>query len=132
MIHKKFIALSLLALSSPVLAQNTCSALNDAVELQLKIAAQSQAEGLGDNSAPRATLRELEISNSLALARMNLDLAALNKCPARTKPLNPSIYLSEALDCNIQMLRGNKDSPACKMQDWNGLRPSTDQQSGGG
>ena len=132
MVQKKLIALSLLSLSAPLFAQSTCSAFNDAVELQLKKAAQNWVAGVGDNSAPRATLRELETSNALALARMNLDLATLNKCPVRTKPLNPMIYMGEALDCNLQTLKGVKDSPACKMQDWEGLGSSADQKASEG
>ena len=130
--RNNFLALSLLSLCSPLFAQNTCSALNEAVDLQLKKAAQNWVEGVGDNSAPRATLRELETSNALALARMNLDLATLNKCPIRTKPLNPMIYMTEAIECNLQMLKGVKDSPACKMQDWKGLATSPEQKAGEG
>ena len=111
-----------LAVASPsVLAQAACADLSKAVEFQLKKAASSSAEGITDNSAPRATLRELRISNSLALVGMNLTLMAQNKCPPRQKPVNPMIYFGEALDCEIATQKGEKDSPRCKMDTWQGV-----------
>lgn len=131
MIRQAISAFLLLTLCSPALAQSTCNALSETVESQLKKSALSWAEGIGDNSVPRATLREIEISNALAIARMNLDLMAYNKCPGRIKPVNPMIYMNEALDCNLQRLKEVKDAPACNMQDWKGLSPVPDKKVSG-
>ena len=121
MLWKIFVAICIAAASPEALAQAACADLGKAVEFQLKKAASSFAEGIADNSAPRATLRELRTSNSLALAEMNLTLMAQNKCAPRQKPLNPMIYIAEALDCELATQKGEKDSPKCKMDDWQGL-----------
>lgn len=45
------------------------------------------AESVGDNSAPRATLREMENANALSTAKIALDLMRDNRCPCqRARP----------------------------------------------
>lgn len=126
MIKKRVPAILMLFLASSAMAQNTCTALADAVEWQLKNAAQNRVEGIGDNSAPRAALREAKTANSLALIQLNLQLMVINKCPARTKPLDPNFYFGDAAECSTQLLRGNKDTAACNLKDWKGLGTSSE------
>lgn len=117
---KIFLALAIASVSSSAIAQNTCTELAKAIEHQLKKSASNYADGITDNSAPRATLRELRTSNSLALARINIELMAQNKCPPRKDPVDPMIYLSEALDCEIATQKGESNSDKCKLDGWRG------------
>lgn len=115
-------SLLLIALAGPAIAQTSpCDALNSTVEDQIKKAASTVADGITDNSAPRATMRELQIANSLSLIRINLDLMAQNKCPSRKIPVDPMIYLGEALDCELALRKGENDPVACKRESWHGL-----------
>lgn len=104
--------------AAPAFAQSTCDALQLAIEAEIKDAALSSVLGIGDNSAPRATLRQLEIANNLSTIQANLTLMAQNKCPARTAPIIPAVYLSNALDCNIAIMKGEKNAPACDKSTW--------------
>jgi len=130
MLIRLVIGLALLAAGDVAIAQSVCIDLGNAVEHQLKKSASDFADGITDNSAPRATLREVRTSNSLALARMNIELMGQNKCPPRTKPVDPMIYLGEALDCELATQRGEKDSPKCKLDEWRGLSSKTSKTEG--
>ena len=54
--------------------QDTCTALTRAYESASKLASLSWAEGIGDNSAPRQTMKNIEINNYLLVKQMNLTL----------------------------------------------------------
>lgn len=109
------------AVNFSALAQPTCDVLSDAVELEIKKSAAVFAEGFTDDSAPRATLREMRIANSLSLAQINLNIMAQNKCPPRQQPVNPMDYLTDALSCELAQQKGEKDSPACDKGNWKRL-----------
>jgi hypothetical protein len=106
--------------STSAFAQSACDALQKAIESEIKEAALSSANGLGDNSAPRATMRQIEIANNLSIIQANIALMAQNKCPPRTAPINPGVYLSEALSCSLAILKSEKDPPACDKSTWKG------------
>ena len=116
--------LILITATQSVLAQSSCEAFNSAVELEMKRAAYSSAEGIGDSSAARATMHELKIANSLSLINMNLNLMVQNKCPPRKNPIDYMIYFFEASACETAIRRGEKDTTACKkINDWKGATP---------
>ena len=118
--------LLLALLARPAFAQTSpCETLSAAVEDQIKKAASTFAEGITDNSAPRATMRELQIANSLSLARINLDLMVQNKCPPRKSPVDPMVYLNDALACELALQKGDKDPAACKRDTWQSPHAAT-------
>lgn len=118
--------LLLAVLARPAFAQvSPCETLSAAVDDQIKKAASTFAEGITDNSAPRATMRELQIANSLSLVRINLDLMVQNKCPARKSPVDPMIYLSDALACEVALQKGDKEPAACKRDTWQSPHAAT-------
>ena len=77
-------------------------------------------DDLGDNSAPRATLRETRESNDLALATMTVQIMRENKCPQPKRAPNSSTYLMPALDCSkARREAGGSETPAaCKRENW--------------
>lgn len=119
-LNRRLFAVLALGLASFAHAEPTCPDFDAAIDKLTKNIALSSAEGLVENSAPRQTNRELRINNQLQLININLSLMAQNKCAARKAPVNPMVYLSEALDCATAQLKGEQDSPACDMTKWKG------------
>lgn len=128
---KKLMILLMVAGSSPVVAQTrasatavpaagVCAALASTYDGASKELATNSAEGIGDNSAPRATLRALEDSNTLAEAKMTLDLMRDHHCPMPKSAPARIFYLLPALTCaNDRMKASGSVSPAsCDQQTW--------------
>ena len=112
--------------------KDACSGLADAIEHSLKIIASEDAEGIGDNSAPRATLSELKMNNQLLLISVHLQLMRDNGCAKRKEPVRPGAYMLPALECKNAMLqmRLGREVPkleggalplACDMSKWKSL-----------
>jgi hypothetical protein len=91
------------------------------IESNLKLIASERAEGISDNSAPRETMRVIKINNYLQVINMNLMLMKEAKCSLRKKPITMGEYMKEALECQLAQMKGEKDSPACKMESWKGV-----------
>jgi hypothetical protein len=83
--------------------------------------ADREAEGITDNSAPRATLRATEDSNDLAKAQIILTLSQAYKCPL--PPSAPSYinFFSNALSCRTDVMKGASNSPKCDRSSWKPL-----------
>lgn len=77
-----------------------------------------EANGVGDNSAPRATLRAIENSNDLARAQMVLSLMQAGRCSLPDSPPSYVVYLSNALSCATARLKGTKDPVECDRKGW--------------
>jgi hypothetical protein len=75
-------------------------------------------EDIGDNSAPRAALREQRTANDLQVIAINLSLLAPLRCPPRKLPVFPLAYFSAALACSHDELTGVKNSPKCVRENW--------------
>lgn len=101
-------------------SQSVCSAINEKIEFEIKQTATSLASMVTERGTPRATLYALEIANSLQLIQINLNLSIQNQCPKRVLPIDPSIYLLEALRCNNDILAGERNSEACDKTKWKG------------
>lgn len=116
--------LSLLVLvSQTALSQDRCMQFTNAIESSQKYIAQIQwGDGLFDSSAPRATMRELQMNNQLQLISMNLSLMTQHKCPAIERPVNMgSAYISAAIECGGKMKQsvGSRELPVeCKRENW--------------
>lgn len=77
---------------------------------------------LGDNSAPRATMRAIEESNDLSIASITLGLMRDNKCLLPKRAPNVSTYLTAALSCSTarlkQPLSSNAPPAECDREKW--------------
>ena len=89
----------------------------DQIEKSLAV---TEAEGIGDNSAPRETNRQVEDSNLLTRASMMLTLMEAHHCTLPDHAPSAARYLSSALTCAKDRLKGalGAETPSCKMQDW--------------
>ena len=100
-----FIAListsSLIRASEP---PDSCEAFDNAIENALKLVASENARGIGDSSAPRATLQEIKINNQLQLVSVNLQLRRDYGCPTFKGPILEGRYLQPALECQNDLL----------------------------
>lgn len=99
----------------------TCSGLTNQWDSIEKDLAAREAEGFGDNSAPRATLRELENSNDLARAQMILSLMQSGRCALPESPPNYVVYITNALSCSTERLKGTKNPAECDRKTWKKL-----------
>lgn len=83
----------------PAAASARCEALGaDWRNIEMNMAA-TYAIGIGDDSAPRATMRAIRESNDLAQAAMTLDLMRDAHCPLPTHAARADTYRSSALRC---------------------------------
>jgi hypothetical protein len=78
------------------------------------------AEGVADNSAPRATLREMQEANDLAIAAMTLQFMRDNRCTMPTRAPNGAGYIGAALACRTAQLRatGSQTPAECNRETW--------------
>jgi hypothetical protein len=118
------VAIALFAFAARADAQGSQSSANcaafqhaiDASEAQLSMIF---ARGLGDDSAPRATLRAEQQGNELRTIAINLELMIQLRCPLPKQPITTvGSYLSAALACATAQTQGEKDPAACKREKW--------------
>ena len=112
---------SLLAQTAAPKAMALCPGLAfqwDNIEKDL---AEREAEGFTDNSAPRATLREMKNANDLTKAQLLFAMMQAGRCPLPDTPPNYIVYFSDALKCGTARLRGTKDAPECDRKTWKKL-----------
>ncbi len=112
---------SLLVVVAPVCStaqtgnpKGLCVTFDLAIEGALKEVAFRRAAGIADNSAPRATVKELMISNQLLLLSMNLQLRAANGCAPLKEPLAPERYLKQAMICQTDLLNAQLGKEVAK------------------
>ena len=103
--------------AKPNTASSVCFKLSDDYEFASKQLAMSYAEGIGDDSAPRATMREARNSNVLERARITLDLMRANNCKLPTEAPSLKRYLSSAMSCVSQRMSAGTAS-SCEMANW--------------
>lgn len=85
-----------------------------------------EAEGLTDNSAPRATLKAQKIQNLLLVISMNLQLMRDNGCPVKKDPISTARYMMPALQCNTELLNARVAAMSGKSTTSPGLPPICD------
>ena len=76
-----------------------CASLANDLEEASKKLALNVANGVGDNSAPRATMREAEDTNTLAQAKMTMDVMHNNGCKGPSFVPSASRYGLASLTC---------------------------------
>lgn len=122
------IALTLTS-SIPAMAQTTLSALGPKASTCETLAADWKrfemnmadrfADGIGDNSAPRSTLRAIEDSNDLLKANITLQFMRDNKCSIPKSAPSGRPYISAALVCSTQRLKSAEAAKAvCDRANW--------------
>jgi hypothetical protein len=75
------------------------------------------AEGVGDDSAPRETYRQIKSSNSLAQANMAVELMEAHHCALPDHVASVKRYFSPALTCSTDRLK-TEQPDSCKMESW--------------
>lgn len=78
------------------------------------------AEGIGDNSAPRSTLRAIEEGNDLMKAGLTLQFMRDSKCPLPKSAPSGNAYVSAALDCSTARLKSGYEAAkaVCDRTKW--------------
>lgn len=95
----------LLVACSPEVPKEICVGLNETIDRNIKGIALSDIEGdSADKSAMQQGARLAQNNNRLTTIMINLELQAQNKCPPRQKPIDSSIYSSQAQHCYIEIL----------------------------
>jgi hypothetical protein len=105
-----------------------CAGLSAAYLGFSKDLAANNAAGLADNSAPRATLRAMEDANTLARARITLDLMRDNRCTMPKSVPDAVTFLLPALTCATDRLkaRGTESPASCDRSTWQPAGTKTD------
>ena len=112
------------SISAPVPATSgpaspgVCSKLAGDYDQAEKSLSMTYAEGVGDDSAPRETYRQIENSNDLARASMMLTLMQAHHCALPDHAPSEATYLSNALTCTTDRLKGTSDPASCKFENW--------------
>lgn len=75
-------------------------------------------DGIADNSAPRATMREMREANDLMSAQITLQFMRDSKCTLPKRAPSASTYMSDALACSTARLKGGDDPPECDRSKW--------------
>ncbi len=116
-------AAALPAFAQPAAAPspNRCAALANDYDHIEKTMASRYADAVGDNSAPRAAVRETADANDLARAQIILTLLQHGRCPLPDHAPSNARYLDAATVCAAARLREGANAPVCNMANW---RPS--------
>lgn len=104
--------------AAPAAAAGVCSKLAADYDQIDKALALTFAEGVGDNSAPRETNRQIENANYLSRASMMLTLMAAHHCSMPDHAPSDARYMTPALTCATDMIKTGADAPSCKTDNW--------------
>lgn len=124
------------AVPGPALAQAAASAAapagrcaglaNDwrAIEIAL---ARSSAEGIADDSAPRATMRAGQDTANYTKAGIVLRLMEANRCPLPSRAPSSTTFMLEAMECKTASMKASIPEiragiPACDLKTWKGIK----------
>ena len=105
----------------PMPATTDCAAFSRAITESEQTMSMLKAEAVGDNSAPRAAVREQQVANQLTLASANLSLMARANCTLPTLPISLDAYPVDAIMCYGDLLRSRSGSPlpaSCNRAAW--------------
>jgi hypothetical protein len=92
-----------------------CRGYRDDIESNLKRIAITDAEGVTDNSAPRATMREQKKNGYKTDIQTTLNLMVAQKCELPKSTPNAAKYLTSALDCSLKNMKATNESEMCDM-----------------
>lgn len=115
------ITATLISLTAYADTSTVCADIEKSIDGSLKIIASVKYEDIFDDSAPRETLRAINIGNEWQKINIYINLMAQNKCPAIADATNYSVYMIPALSCATARLKQDdrtKQPIECKMEDW--------------
>jgi len=113
--------------AAPPVSAGTCSYLMKRYDNASMDMAANFASSVGDNSAPRATLRAMEDANSLSEAKMALDLMRDHRCAMPKTVPNSALYSLEAMTCASDRMKigAGANPPSCDRAQWKGIGGSS-------
>ena len=76
------------------------------------------AKGIGDNSAPRATLREMRVLNERMLQMITLEQMHFHGCNLPKKTSSKIEYITPAINCETARLKGKSGALECESSKW--------------
>lgn len=83
--------------------------------------AETHAEGIADDSAPRATMRAVRDQNALLEGQLALTLMRDHKCPLPKRVPSWISYSLNALECKTEKMKGDYKSAKCDSSTWTPL-----------
>lgn len=98
-------------------APGKCSKLAAEYDQIEKSLAMIYADGVGDNSAPRETNRQMRAANDMARASIVVTLLQANRCSLPDHAPSMARYFSPALTCSTDQLK-TPQPESCKMENW--------------
>lgn len=128
---KAFVAGALMAaMAFPAIAQNNtppvpsaarptgCALFTQVFENGLKDLSEMRVQDIGDDSAPRATMRAARATQIYAQMAVNLELMAAAKCPLPKDAVSDDWYLGAALTCRATSATDPAFRTACDRAAW--------------
>lgn len=107
----------MLACFSACADQALCDQLMKSIVAGEKTVAMEVNGGLGDDSAPRETSRQLRAANAWSAITTSLRLMELNRCPAPARVIGPDAYTFQAAKCALDS-RMRPSPESCKTSLW--------------
>lgn len=98
-----------------------CEAYNNTYEGANKSMASIKAEGYGDNSAIRATTRHLRMLNERMLQVIVIQQMKAHGCSIPKITSGGVGYLTHALECQTEKIKGRVASPECDTSKWKNI-----------
>jgi hypothetical protein len=117
-----------ISIAAPATASNSslgaCASLAMDYDQVEKSLALTYAEGVGDDSAPRETNRQMKYANDLSRASMMLTLMEARHCALPDHAPSYLRYLSPALSCAKDRITSaiGDETPSCKMESWQPMK----------
>lgn len=101
-------------------ASGACTRLYTDMEHLKKSLAMNFADGIGDRSAARATLRENQYQSLLTRVRLTMDLMRDNRCRLPASVPTGEEYVGSALTCASDRISagGTDTPPSCDQSKW--------------
>lgn len=96
-----------------------CVGLNRDLQHLSRSLAMNFAEGIGDDSAARATMREAQYNTLLSRVRLTMDLMRDNRCKLPAAVPTGREYVSSAIACRTDTIGGSSaSSERCDQSKW--------------
>ena len=107
------------AINRTAASSKSCTRLYMDMEQLKKSLAMNFADGIGDNSAARATMREAQDQSLMARVRLTMDLMRDNHCRMPTSVPTGVEYSGSAITCKVNMMNsGTSSPPSCDQAKW--------------
>jgi hypothetical protein len=99
-------------------ARETCADLHKRYDMIHRAIAGIDAEDIGDNSAPRATVRQLKILSEKQDQLILLEFMRSRGCPAPSTVGASVLYMLPAMECATAKLTGKEMEAKCDESKW--------------